>query len=63
MISLVLTHRQHGEKRYFLHAVHLDRLPEGLDYEEQARQLARLLRLAPKIEAGWEFELFEEVAA
>ena len=63
MISLVLTHRQHGEKRYFLSSKHLERLPEGLDYEEQARQLARLLRLAPKIEAGWEFELFEEVAA
>ena len=63
MISLVLSHRQHGEKTYHLSASHLERLPEGLDYEEQARQLARLLRLAPKIEAGWEFELFEEVAA
>ena len=63
MISLVLSHRQHGEKRYFLSASHLQRLPEGLDYEEQARQLARLMRLAPKIEAGWEFEILEEVAA
>ena len=63
MISLVLTHRQHGEKRYFLHASHLNRLPEGLDEEQQARQLARLMRLAPKIEAGWEFEILEEVAA
>ena len=63
MISLVLSHRQHGEKRYFLSASHLNRLPEGLDYEEQARQLARLMRLAPKIEAGWEFEILEEVAA
>ena len=63
MISLVLSHRQHGKKRYFLSASHLNRLPEGLDYEEQARQLARLMRLAPKIEAGWEFEIQEEVAA
>ena len=63
MISLVLSHRQHGEKRYFLSASHLERLPEGLDEEQQARQLARLMRLAPKIEAGWEFEILEEVAA
>ena len=63
MISLVLSHRQHGEKTYHVSASHLNRLPEGLDYEEQARQLARLLRLAPALEAGWEFELFEEVAA
>ena len=63
MISLVLSHRQHGVKTYHLHAVHLNRLPEGLDYEEQARQLARLMRLAPALEAGWEFELLEEVAA
>ena len=63
MISLVLSHRQHGKKVYHLPAVHLNRLPEGLDYEEQARQLARLMRLAPKIEVGWEFALFEEVAA
>ena len=63
MISLVLTHRQHGEKRYFLSASHLQRLPEGLDEEQQARQLARMLRLAPALEAGWEFEILEEVAA
>lgn len=63
MISLVLSHRQHGEKRYFLSASHLQRLPEGLDEEQQARQLARMMRLAPKIEAGWEFEILEEVAA
>ena len=63
MISLVLTHRQHGEKRYFLSSKHLERLPEGLNEEQQARQLARLTRLAPKIEAGWEFEIQEEVAA
>ena len=62
MISLVLSHRQHGEKTYHLSASHLERLPEGLD-EEQARQLARLLRLAPALEAGWEFEILEEVAA
>ena len=63
MISLVLSHRQHGEKVFHLHAEHLQRLPEGLDEEQQARQLARLMRLAPKIEAGWEFEILEEVAA
>ena len=63
MISLILSHRQHGEKRYFLSASHLQRLPEGLDEEQQARQLARLLRLAPALEAGWEFEILEEVAA
>ena len=63
MISLILSHRQHGVKTYHLHAVHLNRLPEGLNEEQQARQLARLMRLAPKIEAGWEFELLEEVAA
>ena len=56
MISLVLSHRQHGTKTYHLHAQHLDE-------EQQARQLARLMRLAPKIEAGWEFEILEEVAA
>ena len=63
MISLVLTHRQHGVKTYHISASHLQRLPEGLDEEQQARQLARLMRLAPKIEAGWEFEILEEVAA
>ena len=63
MISLVLSHRQHGTKTYNLHAEHLQRLPEGLDYEEQARQRARLMRLAPALEAGWEFEIQEEVAA
>ena len=63
MISLVLSHRQHGVKCYHLPASHLNRLPEGLDEEQQARYLARLLRLAPKIEAGWEFEILEEVAA
>ena len=63
MISLVLTHRQHGEKVYHISAGHLQRLPEGLDEEQQARQLARLMRLAPALEAGWEFEIQEEVAA
>ena len=64
MISLVLSHRQHGVKTYHLHAQHLERLPEGLDEEQQARQLARLMRLAPALEAGWEFEIQgEEVAA
>ena len=63
MISLILSHRQHGEKTYHVSASHLQRLPEGLSEEQQARQLARMLRLAPALEAGWEFELFEEVAA
>ena len=64
MISLVLSHRQHGEKRYFLSSKYLERLPEGLNEEQQARQLARLMRLAPALEAGWEFEIQgEEVAA
>ena len=63
MISLVLSHRQHGSKTFHLHAEHLQRLPEGLDCEEQARQLARMMHLAPKLEAGWEFEILEEVAA
>ena len=64
MISLVISHRLHGIKRYFLHAAHLNRLPQGLDEEQQARMLARLMRLAPALEAGWEFEIQgEEVAA
>ena len=64
MISLVLSHRQHGTKTYHLHASHLSRLPEGLDEEQQARQLARMMRLAPALEAGWDFEIQgEEVAA
>ena len=63
MISLILSHRQHGEKVYHISASYLQRLPEGLDEEQQARQLARLMRLAPALEAGWEFEILEEVAA
>ena len=63
MISFTLTHRQHGVKTYHVSARHLNRLPEGLDEEQQARQLARMLRLAPALEAGWEFEILEEVAA
>ena len=64
MISLVLSHRQHGVKTYHVSASHLQRLPEGLNEEQQARQLARLTRLAPALEAGWEFEIQgEEVAA
>ena len=50
MISLVLSHRQHGVKCYHLPASHLNRLPEGLDEEQQARYLARMLRLAPALE-------------
>ena len=57
MISLVLSHRQHGEKRYFLSAEHLKRIPVITAEEQRAAALARMLHLAPKLEAGWEFEI------
>ena len=57
MISLVLSHRQHGEKRYFLSAEHLKRIPAITSEEQKAAALARLMHLAPKLEAGWEFEI------
>ena len=63
MISLYMHHRQHGEKRYFLSAQHLDRIPAITSEEQKAAALARLMRLAPALEAGWEFEILEEVAA
>ena len=57
MISLYMHHRQHGEKRYFLHASHLNRIPAITSEEQKAAALARLMHLAPKLEAGWEFEI------
>jgi hypothetical protein len=57
MISLYMHHRQHGEKRYFLHASHLQRIPAVTSEEQRAAALARLMHLAPKLEAGWEFEI------
>ena len=57
MISLYMHHRQHGEKRYFLSAEHLKRIPVITAEEQRAAALARMLRLAPKLEAGWEFEI------
>ena len=57
MISLYMHHRQHGEKRYFLHASHLNRIPALTSEEQKAAALARLMHLAPKLEAGWEFEI------
>ena len=57
MISLYMHHRQHGEKRYFLHASPLERIPPSTSEEQKAAALARLMHLAPKLEAGWEFEI------
>ena len=61
MISLYMHHRQHGEKRYFLHASHLERIPPSSE-EQKAAALARLMHLAPKLEAGWEFEIRQKEA-
>ena len=57
MISLYMHHRQHGEKRYFLSAEHLKRIPPMTSESQKAAALARLMHLAPKLEAGWEFEI------
>ena len=57
MISLYMHHRQHGEKRYFLSAQHLERIPPSTSEEQKAAALARLMHLAPRLEAGWEFEI------
>ena len=57
MISLHMHHRQYGEKKYFLSAEHLSKLPAATSEEQRAAALARLLHLAPKLEAGWEFEI------
>lgn len=62
MISLYMHHRQHGEKRYFLSAEHLKCIPAMASEEQRAAALARMLHLAPKLEAGWEFEIRVEEA-
>ena len=62
MISLYMHHRQHGEKRFFLSAEHLNRIPPTTSEEQRAAALARLMHLAPKLEAGWEFEIRQKEA-
>ena len=57
MVSLYMHHRQHGTQRYFLSAEHLSKLPPATSEEQKAAALARLMHLAPKLEAGWEFEI------
>ena len=57
MVSLYMHHRQHGTQRYFLSAEHQNRIPAITSEEQKAAALARLMHLAPKVEAGWEFEI------
>lgn len=57
MISLYMHHRHHGTQRYFLSAEHLNKLPPATSEEQKAAALARFMHLAPKLEAGWEFEI------
>ena len=57
MISLYMHHRQHGTQRYFLSASHLNRIPATTSEEQKAAALARLMHLAPRLVAGWEFEI------
>lgn len=57
MISLYMHHRSHGTQRYFLSAEHLQRIPAITSEEQKAAALARLMHLAPRLEAGWEFEI------
>ena len=57
MISLYMHHRSHGTQRYFLSAEHLERIPAITSEEQKAAALARLMHLAPRVEAGWEFEI------
>lgn len=57
MISLYMHHRHHGTQRYFLSPEQLDRIPPATSEEQKAAALARLMHLAPKLEAGWEFEI------
>ena len=57
MISLYMHHRSHGTQRYFLSAEHLQRIPAITSEEQRAAALARLMHLAPALEAGWEFEI------
>ena len=63
MVSLYMHHRQHGEKRYVLSAQHLERIPALASEEQKAAALARLMHLAPRLEAGWEFEIQVQEAA
>ena len=62
MISLHMHHRSHGEKKYFLSAQHLERIPPSTSEGQKAAALARLLHLAPKLEARWELELIVQGA-
>lgn len=57
MISLYMHHRQHGEKKYVISAQHLERIPPATSEDQVPAALARLMHLAPRIEAGWEFEI------
>ena len=57
MISLYMHHRAFGTQRYFLSAQHLERIPVITAEEQRAAALARMLHLAPKLEAGWDFEI------
>ena len=63
MISLYMHHRSHGTQRYFLSAEHLERIPAITSEEQKAAALARLMHLAPRVEAGWEFEIRVKEAA
>ena len=57
MISLYMHHRAFGTQRYFLSASHLERIPPVTSEEQKAVALTRLMHLAPRLEAGWEFEI------
>jgi hypothetical protein len=60
MISLYMHHRQFGTQQYVLSAEVLSKLPPATSEDQVPAALARLLRLAPKVEAGWEFEIVSE---
>lgn len=57
MISLRMHHRQHGEKIFSVPEKAFQRIPAITSEEQKAAALARLMHLAPKLEAGWEFEI------
>ena len=57
MISLYMHHRQHGEKIFSVPEKAFQRIPAITSEEQKAAALARLMHLAPKLEAGWEFEI------
>ena len=63
MVSLYMHHRQHGTQHYFLSAEHLSKIPAATSEEQRAAALARLMHLAPALEAGWEFEIHVQEAA